>query len=99
MCRVAHSFAFIVWVSAIAAMGCADTVRAPVHIVVETDLARAREAPGRLDAAPAGVVRGPCDVRAGAPAPGSDIAAAVGVEAGVARVNAQRGGDAPTTSL
>jgi hypothetical protein len=40
---------------ALAMVGCTDAVRAPITIVVDTDLARAREEQGRLEALRAGV--------------------------------------------
>jgi hypothetical protein len=107
MCRVPLS---LLQLAVVAVMGCTDTVRAPVTIVVDTDLARARDEQVRpearreavpvghaeLDAARAEVERGPLEARAHAPAVGPDVATAVaaGSEAGVARVTAQRGSDA-----
>jgi hypothetical protein len=112
MCRVSL---VVLQLAVVAVMGCTDTVRAPVTIVVDTDLTRARDAQERLeaprkgvpvghaelDAARAVVERTPLEAPACTPAAGPDVAAAVaaGVEAGVARVFAQRGSDAPTAPV
>jgi len=52
MARVHVCLAFL---ALVAAPGCTDAVRAPITIVVDTDLARAREEQGRLEALRAGV--------------------------------------------